>query len=109
MELTIDVAKMKSKSGDTWDVWLMLDRNIQPLVVISNKNSPRHTYHASVFVGIGGKSDGFSISPLWDDDVPIDFGYDQWLPACIAVRNAIPLRSGQLEVRWIPNDPSLPF
>lgn len=101
------VAKMKDTHGDVWRVSLTTHGLNHPLVCISTDSSPKHTYHASVFVGLGGRA-GFCISPA-DNEPAIEFSHDQWLPACIAVRNAIPGTCGELDVRWVPNDPSVPF
>ena len=108
MKSAIDITKMQDLDGETWDVRLLLDGTNQPLVSITTEKSPKHTYLAATFVGLGGHADGFCIAPSWDEPL-IEFNHDQWLPACMAVRNAIPAGSGQLDVRWIPCDPSLPF
>lgn len=108
MKSVVDITKMQDLDGETWDVRLLLDGASHPLVSITTEKSPKHTYLAATFVGLGGRSDGFRIAPSWDEPF-IEFDHAQWLPACIAVRNAIPAGYGELDVRWIPSDPSLPF
>ena len=104
----IQVAQMAESYGSVWNVIVTLDGISQPTVTLE-KNGVRHIYNASTFVGLGGDLNGFRISPLWDDEPFIEFSNDQWAPACIAVRNAIPRRAGFLDVRWVPDEPSLPF
>jgi hypothetical protein len=109
MKSVIEISTMQDKDGEDWSVRLELDGTNQPIVSIAKQSGPKHTYLASTFVGLGGRCNGFRISPLWDDECYIEFSNSQWLPACIAVRNAIPISAGELDVRWIPDDPNLPF
>lgn len=109
MKSIVAIPKMQDKDGDVWDVQLELDGANEPIVCISKNSSPRHTYFASDFVGLGGRSNGFRINPMWDNEAYIEFSHSQWLPTCIAVLNSIPGNVGVLDVRWIPDDPNLPF
>jgi len=109
MRETIRVAEMQDVAGKSWNVDLSLDGVSQPIVCISNISSPKHTYHASTFVGLGGRNYGFEIIGEFPDESLAEFSHQQWLNACISVRNAIPRSCGELDVRWIPDDPRLPF
>lgn len=108
------VAQMTDTTGRAWDVVVSLRGLQEPLVGVHRSDRPTPENHgmnsfgASTFVGIGGRSSFSFLRGLEFDEGSVEFTYDQWLPACMAVRAAIPGNLGQIRAQWIPDD-GLPF
>lgn len=109
MNNAIYLGQFTDEDGQKWDATLILDRG-EPVVRLVRENSGRiDEYNLTQFLSVGTRFDRFMIAgPELSDPVYTFGGSSTARIAQAAIANITPL-NGQFEVRWVPNDPNLPF
>lgn len=103
------LGQFKDEDGVQWDARLTLEGE-HPTIVMRRADLERiDRYRLAQFLRPEPRADRFCIAGMEPGD------QDYWLPAqevqrlATAACGSLPATAGHFEIRWVPNDPAMPF
>jgi len=96
--------------GGKWLAELVTGSGIQPAVHLRREGLGRlDTYNLSQFLRFSGEESLFTIAGGFIDDVDYTLDADTVRRLASAALSYVSPLDGHYEVRWVPNDPEMPF
>lgn len=106
--------QVKCLGGANMDVSLILDGVKEPGILLQNAdgNGSRPTYHLASFIDSKNVARDFVFNPYFND---YGLSPEETISAADVVRivdeanKNITVLNGRYELKWVPNDPNIPF
>lgn len=111
MELrTYPIGDYQDRDNNRWTATLELSAGADPTVLLVRDGSGRKDrYRLSQFLAITAGCSDFTVAGLEHGDQDFTFGASKVNALAIAALCRLTALDGRFEIRWVPNDPDMPF
>lgn len=111
MELkTHPLGSFTDTDGTEWAVKLEVKPDAEPVIVLRRSGDERtERYNLHQFLSIAGRTRPFLVSGLFPGDPDYEFPAMQACEIAGQAMGRLSGRDGRYEIRWVPNDPRVPF
>lgn len=107
---THQLGNFTDTDGTEWAVKMDVTPDAEPTIVLRRSGDQRtERYNLHQFLSIAGRTSPFRVSALFPGDPDYEFHGVQACEIAGQALSRLSGRDGRYEIRWIPNDPRVPF